>query len=92
MILAALRATQSIVVNCWPRITMYRGDILRGLVKCWCNVEEDEPEGSDTIKAAIKDTSRLLTAALENPTVARADHNNLINGNERLSELFKTTT
>jgi hypothetical protein len=73
-------------------MTIYRGEILRGLVMCWCKVGEDGPQGSDTISAAIKDTIALLTAALADPGVAKADQDNLINGDERLSELFQITT
>lgn len=58
---------------------------------CWCKVEEDSPEGSDTIKAAIKDTIKLLTAALGDSLITEADHDNLVHADERLSELFKTT-
>ena len=59
---------------------------------CWCKVEEDGPEGSDTIRGAINDTIKLLTVAHGDATVAKADYDTLINGDRRLAELFKIVT
>lgn len=84
-----MKATQSIIVNCWPRVTIYKAEILRGLVMCWCKIEEDGPEDFDTIRAAINDTVKLLTAAVGDPTVVKADYDNLINADARLIEIFK---
>jgi len=89
LLLAAFEATQSIIINCWPRMTVYRAEILRGLVMCWCKVAEDGPPGSEAIKTAIKDTIKLLTAAVGEPVVAKADQDNLIHADKRLSELFQ---
>lgn len=56
---------------------------------CWCKIEEDGPEEFETIRAAIKDTVKLLKAAAGDPTVVEADYDKLINGDARLIEMFK---
>ncbi|KAI9874184.1 MAG: hypothetical protein M1830_010096 [Pleopsidium flavum] len=88
LLLAAVKAIQAILVNCWPRIAIYRGEILRGLTTCWCRLLEDGSEGLDSVSAAIKDAIKLLTAAFGNAVDAKADYGSLVDSDERLSFLF----
>jgi len=35
LLLAATRALQALILNAWPRVHVYRGEIVKGLVQCW---------------------------------------------------------
>ncbi len=92
LLLAAVKAIQATLVDCWPRIAIYRAEILRGLATCWCRIEEGGSEGLDNVSAAIKDAVKLLTAAVGNAVDAKADYESLVDSDERLSDLFTYST
>lgn len=46
LLAAAVEATRSLVLNSWPRISEWRGEILNAIGVCWVNICEDEKEGT----------------------------------------------
>lgn len=87
-LLAGVKATQAVILNAWPRIHIYKGEILGGLAMCWCSVDEDPSEHSPGIKTAIRDAVKLLTAAVGGPATVKADFDMLVASDQRLGEIF----
>lgn len=92
LLLAAVKSLQAIILNGWPRMAIYRGEILRGLAVCWCKIEEDGSEGLEIVTAAIKDTVKLLSAAAGNALDVITEYKSLVDSDERLSNLLTQTT
>ncbi|KAL9030954.1 MAG: hypothetical protein Q9196_000975 [Gyalolechia fulgens] len=62
----ALQTLRAIVVNGWPRVAFHRGEILEGLVMCWCRIEDEEEPTSELvgIKERIEDVLRAVVQLL----------------------------
>lgn len=46
LIVAAVEATRTMILNAWPRISGWRGEILNAIGVCWVNIWDDEREGT----------------------------------------------
>lgn len=46
LIVAAVEATRTLILNAWPRITGWRGEIINAIGVCWVNICADEREGT----------------------------------------------
>lgn len=81
---------QQIVLNGWPRIGYHRGQVLQGLVICWCRTQEDGADSADlnAIQNAIKATVRLLTVAVGDEEMITKDFRALVASDNRLRELL----
>ena len=91
LLIAAAKALQAIILTCWPRMAAYRGEILRGLVICWCRIAEDGSDILQSVMAAIKETVNLLTVATVSTVDIRADYQHLVSSDSRLADLFPAT-
>ena len=87
---AAVQAFNAVIVNDWPRITHHRGDILEGLIVCWCNLQEEESMSADLKNAldSVECTLRLLTAVSKNDVDVEKEYRVLIDGDGRLRDLL----
>jgi hypothetical protein len=58
-LLAAIRALQAVLANCWPRIpgSPWQDEIINALVLCWLHVAEHEQPA--TGRAAIADYAQI---------------------------------
>lgn len=81
---------QQIVLNGWPRICYHRGQVLQGLVICWCRTQEDGADSADlnAIQDAIKAIIRLLTVAVGDKEMITKDFRALVASDNRLRELL----
>ncbi|KAL8938083.1 MAG: hypothetical protein Q9216_004081 [Gyalolechia sp. 2 TL-2023] len=63
---AALQTLQAIIINGWPRVAFHKGEILEGLLICWCRIENEEEPISELIstRKAIRDKSRAVVRLL----------------------------
>ncbi|KAJ9155112.1 hypothetical protein NKR23_g2546 [Pleurostoma richardsiae] len=64
-LLSAVRALQTTISTCWPRIarTPWQEEIIRILVLCWLNIQDAKVQGSDDIiKAELTKTANMLSA------------------------------
>jgi tRNA nucleotidyltransferase (CCA-adding enzyme) len=62
----AALALQAVILNAWPRIGLWRAEVLRGLAVCWLRIQEEAqtPELED-ITRNLRDTVQILVAAEE---------------------------
>lgn len=63
-LLAGVKAMQAVILNCWPRMSEYRGEVLKGLTLCWLGVEGQNGEQATRLKTELQETVKLLRAAL----------------------------
>lgn len=45
LLIAAGQCYQSVILNCWPRLSRWRGDILAGICTCWLRLCDDKEDG-----------------------------------------------
>ena len=92
---SALQAIETIIVTNWPRIAYHRGEILKGLVVCWCRTEEEEEEEEENhsaelekVRAKLRECVKLLTAVLERDVDVKPEYRLLIESDNRLEQLL----
>lgn len=85
---SAIRLLQAILRTCWPRIPHYCNEIIKALMVCWLNVEEEEeglfPSGGPDaaqLQGEMTKTAGMLAAVMK-----AAD----LDMDERVSPLIKT--
>ena len=69
MLHSAIAVLQALLRTCWPRVPHYCNDIVRGLMLCWLNVEEEEEEEGSfpaaELKAELVKTADMLAAVMQ---------------------------
>ncbi|KAI1775693.1 hypothetical protein F4818DRAFT_440970 [Hypoxylon cercidicola] len=94
-LMAAAKLLQAILRTCWPRIPHYCNEIIKILMLCWLNVDDEEslPPSSPTaseLKSELTKTADMLFAVMK---VAQADLSErvepLIEKEPQLSKLFR---
>ncbi|KAK2877214.1 hypothetical protein FQN49_001338 [Arthroderma sp. PD_2] len=45
LLITAAQCYHSVILNCWPRLSRWRGDILAGVCACWLHLCDDEEDG-----------------------------------------------
>jgi hypothetical protein len=71
VLLAATRLLGSVMRCCWPRVPKYCDDIVKILMLCWLNIEEDEdpaPAGDikkDQLKSELTNAASMLYAVMD---------------------------
>lgn len=88
---AALQTLRAIIVNGWPRVAFHRGEILEGLVICWCKVKNEETPIPELlgIKEDIEDISRAVMQLLKDDEDAPDEIQMLRDSGPRLKALLK---
>ncbi|KAI1635608.1 hypothetical protein F4809DRAFT_663900 [Biscogniauxia mediterranea] len=96
-LLAAVQLLQAILRSCWPRIPGRENEIIKTLMLCWLNIDDDEeafpgdgqPSPAD-LKAELTKTAQMLSAIMK---AARVDMSErvgpLIEKEPQLSALFQ---
>lgn len=90
---ASVHAIDAVVVNVWPRVAFHRGEILEGLVVCWCRIQGEEERQSDEeqlqrIQTDIHRTVKLVTAILKTDMDVTEEYRTLIDADRRLQNLL----
>ncbi|KAL4968299.1 tRNA adenylyltransferase [Aspergillus stella-maris] len=76
LLLAALSALRAVILNAYPRIWRWRGELFGAICSCWLHVTADETENKDgkvkatkldKLKKELQGAVHLLRYALENP-------------------------
>lgn len=94
LLVEAAKALQSVVLNGWPRILGWRGEVLRGICVCWIKVEEEGrdmvAEEKDQLSGELKIVVEMLKAVVESEdgSVWEAEVEKLVGTDERLGELL----
>ena len=81
---------QAIIVNLWPRMAYHRGEIMRGLLICWCRIKHCEVESRELlqIQQGIENAMRLLKAVLRSDVDDGEDYRILVDSDPRLGDLL----
>jgi tRNA nucleotidyltransferase (CCA-adding enzyme) len=92
--LSAASGLRSLVLNAWPRASVHRGEIIRGICLCWARGEEEEVEGKslEEIRSKLKEVVDILHIIFERDAeinvVWESEKRGLIRADGRLQELF----
>ncbi|KAL7629695.1 hypothetical protein AAE478_001218 [Parahypoxylon ruwenzoriense] len=95
-IVSATKLLQAILRTCWPRIPHYCNEIIKALMLCWLNVEDEESFAEDSsikssLQAGLTQTADMLAAVMH---AARDDINGrvgpLIEKEPQLGQLFRS--
>jgi hypothetical protein len=80
---------QTIILNDWERIEYYHGEILMGILECWCVIKAEGCRSVDldrlceTLRADVE----LLRVAIGIDSVVVQDMDTLLQGDTRLQNL-----
>lgn len=84
-LLAAVKAIQAVVLNAWPRMVEWRGEILKGMCFCWVNLHGQKAEA---VKKEMQECMQMLKAALGDRVEWDAEIRALMEADERVKGLF----
>jgi hypothetical protein len=76
LLLSTILCLQTVLLNCWPRISepRYKLEIIKALCVCWKDVSKSEDSGSlEDVKKELKVTGQLLISAVEGEMDIRAE-------------------
>ena len=82
-----------IILNDWPRIGYYRGDVLKGAAICWLSVHEEHTPSLalQDVAGDLQKTVRLLKLAISTTNVdVDTEFAMLMNSNAELQGLLKS--
>ncbi|KAI0148257.1 hypothetical protein F4776DRAFT_660429 [Hypoxylon sp. NC0597] len=97
-LISATKLLQTILRTCWPRIPYYCNEIIRILMLCWLNIEDEESFSDNSsiandLKAGLTKIADMLTAVMKAAKVdLRERVGPLIEKEPQLSKLFRNTT
>lgn len=96
---SAVRLLHAILRTCWPRIPHYSNEIIKAMMVCWLNVEEDSfptddgGPGAAELEAELTKAADMLAAVM---TAADMDMDErvmpLIKTEPQLGKLFKSAS
>ncbi|MCJ1477733.1 hypothetical protein MMC13_006406 [Lambiella insularis] len=66
LLLAAALALQCLILNAWPRMSYYRGEVLKGLTLSWCMLNEDHRRSDELsrVRDVLRQNAALLREVL----------------------------
>jgi hypothetical protein len=74
-LLSAIKATQAVLANCWPRIpeSPWQDEIIQAVVLCWLNMSEQSSSAGGspvtTIRQELITTIKYLAAVLKDENI-----------------------
>ncbi len=86
---ASIKSVEAVLINDWPRISYYRGEILRGLTTCWCRIKDQEtiPMELTKVQQSIKGALQLLRSLLKADIHVAEEFQILMASDDRLHDL-----
>lgn len=91
LLLSSIKALQSVVLNAWPRMEVYKTEVLKCITLSWIRMHEESGDGNEfgEIKDECKLTVQMLRDALgEDVGELEAEVAELINVDKRLEGLL----
>jgi len=85
---AAVKAMQALILNAWPRMGEYKGEVTKGLTLCWLNGDGKVGEEVERLREESRVAVRILRVALGTEDGFEESCNLLIAADGRLSELL----
>jgi hypothetical protein len=93
LLLVAIKALRAVIRNAWPRIPIWRAEILKGICGCWLNMSDETGSGLDDVRAECLEAVAMLDAIMKtNDEVAvewNEDIEALVEAEDRLDSLFE---
>lgn len=100
LLAVAAKALQFVILNAWPRVSFWEGEILRGVTICWVRILEDIEHESDNenkkmleeVKDELKVCIEMVKAVMDsdgNSERFQADVKKLTAVDEKLESLFE---
>lgn len=84
----ATKVLQAVVLNGWPRMTQYRGEVLKGLTSAWLSVDSAETEQASLLRKDMKDVVAMLRYALKDELQFEAELGELVEANPGVEKLL----
>lgn len=88
MLLAGTKAMQSVILNGWPRMVVYRGEVLKAVTLCWLRVAGDKVQELDRLKKALTETVEMFRAAVGKECDFDHECSTLVAADQRLREVL----
>ena len=91
--ISAISSLSTLILNCWPRVPFYRGEILKGICVLWLRIqeEEDSNEGLGAVKDQIRKLLSLVKATVESAGIDWMEESAvLVAAKPELKSLFMT--
>ncbi|TVY43250.1 Uncharacterized protein LSUB1_G000919 [Lachnellula subtilissima] len=91
LLLSAIHALQTVLLNCWPRISepKYKIEIIKALSVCWKDVSDSEDMGRlEEVQRELKIAGRLFVNAVEGGVDIRAELRPLVEVNRGVGIMF----
>ncbi|ORY09639.1 hypothetical protein BCR34DRAFT_625601 [Clohesyomyces aquaticus] len=95
MLLQSVKGLQALVLNAWPRVARYRGEVMRGVCVCWVRCCEDvgRGEGVEEVKRELRECVGMLNAVCRSDEEVRGtweeERGKLLAKEGRLRGLFE---
>ncbi|KAI4256725.1 MAG: hypothetical protein LQ352_001966 [Teloschistes flavicans] len=90
LLTAALGLLRAVIAKAWPRVGYHRGEILEGLLVCWCRTaDDDEPsDGVLKVRADIEEVARTIVRIIGDDEDGRSDLRMLKDHDSRLQAIL----
>ena len=88
MLFSATKALQVVILNGWPRMVVYRGEVLKGLTFCWLKVGEEQSADVRELRREMRETVRMLKVAVGKEVDFENDCKMLVETEPRLRGLL----
>lgn len=88
LMLESVKALQALVLNAWPRIHVYKTEVLKCVVVPWIRMVEEGGDGFGEIKGECRTTVQMLSDALGEDEGLEAEVAELVKADSRLEGLF----
>ena len=87
---ASVEAIKTTIVTGWPRIAHYRGEILKGMIICWCRIGDEDVQSQDlnAVRESIEQVVQLLTCAVAQNVKIFEEYQTLVDSDGRLQNLL----
>lgn len=91
LLIAAAKALQTLMLNCWPRMSFWRGEVLKGITLCWLRIAAENQSSRQlaTVKEELRKTVQILAAAVKPEVDIGGELRHLEDADERLKGLFE---
>ncbi|KAL9096934.1 MAG: hypothetical protein Q9165_000898 [Trypethelium subeluteriae] len=91
LLIVAAKTLQTVILNCWPRMAFWRGEILKGMTICWLRIAEEDRSDAQlvSVEEELQKTVQMLAAAVDQEVEIDGDFQQLIAADERLERLFE---
>ena len=87
---ASAEAIKTTIVTGWPRIAHYRGEILKGVIICWCRIKDEYVQSQElnAVRESIEQVMQLLTCAVAQNARIFEEYQTLVDSDRRLRHLL----